>query len=74
MVEDEIAIKWNTVKAAPEQVLALAETCPCTGNGLSCTDACTKTDCENYINEEINNEQNEEVEDEDEHYDYESEF
>ena len=85
-VEDEIAMKWNTAKLAPEEVLALmfctcprkcvAETCPCIGNALFCTDACTKADCKNYINKEINNEQNEkeEVEGVDEHSEYESEF
>ena len=86
MVEDEIAIKWNTIKPAPEEVLALmfctcskkcvAETCPCIGNGLFSTDPCTKTDCQNYINEDINDEQNEadETEDEDEDSEYESWF
>ena len=83
MVEGEIAIKWNTVKSAPEEVLALmfctcsrkcvVETCPGIGNGLFCTDACTKTDCENYINEDINDEKNEEdeIEDADEDFEYE---
>ena len=86
MVQDEITIKWNTAKSVSEEVLTLmfctcpricvAETCPCTRNGLFCTDACTKIDCENYINEETYNEQNEEeeVEDEDEHSEYESKF
>ena len=74
MVENEIAIKWNSVKPAPEEVLTLifctcprkcvVETCPCIGNGLICTDACMKSDCGNYINEEIINKKNkkEEVE------------
>lgn len=86
MVEDEIAIKWNSVKPSPEEVLTLmfctcprkcvVETCPCIGNGLICTDACTKSDCGKYINEEIINKKNkkEEVEDQDEHSDYESQF
>ena len=86
MAEDKIAIKRNTVKPAPEEVVRLmfctcprecvVETCPCIGNGLICTDACTKTGFGNYINEEIINEQNEkeEVEDEDEHSEYELQF
>ena len=61
MVEDEIVKSMNTVKLAPEEVLALifcacprkygVKTCPCTGNGLFCSDACTKTGCENYLKE-----------------------
>ena len=46
-------LKWNTVKLAPEEVLE---------NSLFCADVCTKTDRENYINKEVNNQQNEEEE------------
>ena len=91
MVEDENAIKWNTVKPALEEVLTLMFcTCPrkCLAETLSLhwkwlvlyqkkkkKNACTKIDCENYINKEINNDQNEEeeLEDEDVHSEYESE-
>ena len=55
---DSICIKWNNVKPAPDEVLQLMfctcprkcvrDTCPCVDNGLPCTDACVKQECENY--------------------------
>ena len=64
MNENEpISIKWNTVKPAPEEILelmfcncskrCLCESCFCIQNGLLCTDACTKVDCENYWDVDI---------------------
>lgn len=54
MVDDEITIKRNTVKPAPEEVLVLMcctcskkcvpETCSCIANGLFCTDGYMKRD------------------------------
>ena len=48
----------GSVKPAPEEILqlmfctcprkCLPDSCPCVDNGLLCTDACTKQDCENY--------------------------
>ena len=62
MEDGAIAIKWNTVKPAPEEVLELMfctcsrrcvqESCLCIQNGLFCTDACLKKDCENYLDED----------------------
>lgn len=58
--DNSICIKWNNVKPAPDEVLELLfctcprkciedSSCPCVDNGLPCTDACVKQDCENYI-------------------------
>ena len=54
-----ISIKWTSVNPAPEEVLQLMFcTCPrkcvqgkcnCIDNGLRCTDACVKQDCENFL-------------------------
>ena len=62
MEDGAIAINWNTVKLAPEEVLELMfctcsrrcvqESCLCIQNGLFCTDACLKKECENYLDED----------------------
>ena len=52
-------MKWNNANPAPDEVPELMfctcprkcfrDTCPCVGNGLPCTDACVKQECENYV-------------------------
>ena len=54
---NSISIKWNNVSPAPDEVLELmfctcprkCGSCPCVDNGLYCTDACVKQECENYV-------------------------
>ena len=56
-IENEVAIKWNLCKPAPDEILELlsckcrkkcvTEKCVCVDNGLKCTDACSLDDCEN---------------------------
>ena len=43
-----LSIRWNDFKPAPDEVLELMY-CTCARNPLLCTDACTKQDCENFI-------------------------
>ena len=60
--DDDLIIKWNTILPAPEEVLqlmycscrrkCLQGSCPCIDNSLSCTDACTNQNCENFPSEE----------------------
>ena len=80
MQDGGILIKWNTVKPAPEEVLELMyctcfkkcvlETCPCVQNGLFCTDACWKKDCENYLDEDDENDELVSDEDDDEYNEF----
>lgn len=66
--EDEaLSICWNTVKPAPEEILELmfctckkecvGGSCPCVDNMLSCTDACTKQECNNFADNEDESEE-----------------
>ena len=61
--EQNLSIKWNSLKPAPDEILELmycscsrrcGEFCPCVQNGLPCTDACVKQDCENFVDLESN--------------------
>ena len=64
--EDEdgnLTIEWNTVLPAPEEILDLmfctcprqctAGSCPCVDNGLYCTDACKKKNCDNLPEDDV---------------------
>ena len=86
--EGDFTILWNNVNPAPDEVLDMMfctctkkcerGSCPCVDNSLKCTDACTKQNCENFQDFELDNDDfededgfDEEINDED--TDYESE-
>ena len=69
-VNASLSIRWNNVKPAPDEVSELTYgtcarkciqgSCPYIDNSLQCTDACTKQDCENFI--ELDENEDEELE------------
>ena len=60
--DDDLIKKWNTILAAPDEVLqlrycscpkkCLKGSCPCIGNSLPYTDVCANQNCENFPSED----------------------
>ena len=61
--DGNLEMRWNTVLPASEEILELmfcsctkqcvAGKCPCIDNGLFCTDACKKKNCDNFPDEDV---------------------